>query len=193
MIYRCIFRSIVGGSYLIPCTSRCRLFFFFFFQAEDGIRDIGVTGVQTCALPISVRRLGWRTLKVWVRSGISDRLSELLAQQDENAMRKPLSALEATELYQELKKLHAEDAARRQAATQFGAEAPSGGENGAGHCPAPSPIRGEGDSRNQAAKMITGEQSYHRFERIAWLERIAADTSRTQAIQIGRASCRERV
>src|SRR5947209_14822466 len=29
--------------------------FFFFFQAEDGIRDIGVTGVQTCALPISRR------------------------------------------------------------------------------------------------------------------------------------------
>src|SRR3712207_7285311 len=27
--------------------------FVFFFQAEDGIRDIGVTGVQTCALPIS--------------------------------------------------------------------------------------------------------------------------------------------
>src|SRR5258708_36780705 len=30
--------------------------FFFFFQAEDGIRDDLVTGVQTCALPIS---LGW--------------------------------------------------------------------------------------------------------------------------------------
>src|SRR2546422_2672711 len=29
--------------------------FFFFFQAEDGIRDVAVTGVQTCALPISVR------------------------------------------------------------------------------------------------------------------------------------------
>src|SRR3989440_4189619 len=28
-------------------------FFFFFFQAEDGIRDLIVTGVQTCALPIS--------------------------------------------------------------------------------------------------------------------------------------------
>src|SRR2546429_4671869 len=28
-------------------------FFFFFFQAEDGIRDVAVTGVQTCALPIS--------------------------------------------------------------------------------------------------------------------------------------------
>src|SRR5476651_2791383 len=31
------------------------MIFFFFFQAEDGIRDIGVTGVQTCALPISSR------------------------------------------------------------------------------------------------------------------------------------------
>src|SRR5947208_7615156 len=29
------------------------VFFFFFFQAEDGIRDDLVTGVQTCALPIS--------------------------------------------------------------------------------------------------------------------------------------------
>src|SRR3712207_7627665 len=28
-------------------------YYSFFFQAEDGIRDIGVTGVQTCALPIS--------------------------------------------------------------------------------------------------------------------------------------------
>src|SRR2546430_4380251 len=30
------------------------VFFFFFFQAEDGIRDLTVTGVQTCALPISI-------------------------------------------------------------------------------------------------------------------------------------------
>ena len=33
------------------------LFIFFFFQAEDGIRDYDVTGVQTCALPILVRCL----------------------------------------------------------------------------------------------------------------------------------------
>src|SRR2546425_10421846 len=32
-------------------------FYFFFFQAEDGIRDKLVTGVQTCALPISGRTL----------------------------------------------------------------------------------------------------------------------------------------
>src|SRR5207245_6045071 len=31
-------------------------FCFFFFQAEDGIRDATVTGVQTCALPISLHR-----------------------------------------------------------------------------------------------------------------------------------------
>ena len=31
----------------------CFFVFFFFFQAEDGIRDDLVTGVQTCALPIS--------------------------------------------------------------------------------------------------------------------------------------------
>src|SRR2546422_11561044 len=30
----------------------CMYCFFFFFQAEDGIRDVAVTGVQTCALPI---------------------------------------------------------------------------------------------------------------------------------------------
>src|SRR2546421_9693201 len=33
----------------------CSVHIFFFFQAEDGIRDLIVTGVQTCALPISSR------------------------------------------------------------------------------------------------------------------------------------------
>src|SRR2546429_5796604 len=33
------------------------LYFFFFFQAEDGIRDVAVTGVQTCALPILLTRV----------------------------------------------------------------------------------------------------------------------------------------
>src|SRR2546430_11875787 len=32
---------------------------FFFFQAEDGIRDLTVTGVQTCALPISRNVVSW--------------------------------------------------------------------------------------------------------------------------------------
>src|SRR5438445_8921871 len=46
--------------------------FVFFFQAEDGIRDIGVTGVHTCALPIYSRSrsdqpwLGWSCAMAWV-------------------------------------------------------------------------------------------------------------------------------
>src|SRR2546421_11474756 len=40
--------------------------FFFFFQAEDGIRDLIVTGVQTCALPISVYDLGGGTYDISV-------------------------------------------------------------------------------------------------------------------------------
>src|SRR3989449_6990980 len=42
--------------------------FVFFFQAEDGIRDVAVTGVQTCALPIFVPTYpadwAWDTLQV---------------------------------------------------------------------------------------------------------------------------------
>src|SRR2546425_9567768 len=40
------------------CYHRC----FFFFQAEDGIRDKLVTGVQTCALPISLSQTNDRRL-----------------------------------------------------------------------------------------------------------------------------------
>src|SRR2546430_12355773 len=39
------------GHYACPLVSCCFVSFFF-FQAEDGIRDLTVTGVQTCALPI---------------------------------------------------------------------------------------------------------------------------------------------
>src|SRR5688572_31116999 len=46
-------RSICRFTSARPCTSRC-----FFFQAEDGIRDLTVTGVQTCALPISGAGVG---------------------------------------------------------------------------------------------------------------------------------------
>src|SRR5437016_8337608 len=37
---------------MCSCRSRFQGLRFFFFQAEDGIRDWSVTGVQTCALPI---------------------------------------------------------------------------------------------------------------------------------------------
>src|SRR2546430_5721054 len=41
----------------------------FFFQAEDGIRDLTVTGVQTCALPISALPLAQQALQQLRGSG----------------------------------------------------------------------------------------------------------------------------
>src|SRR5260221_843243 len=48
----------------------------FFFQAEDGIRDHCVTGVQTCALPISSRRRHTRSLCDWSSDVCSSDRSE---------------------------------------------------------------------------------------------------------------------
>ena len=50
-----------------------RLFLGFFFQAEDGIRDYDVTGVQTCALPISqTLGLDWRTPEGFIGKPFED-------------------------------------------------------------------------------------------------------------------------
>src|SRR2546422_6371207 len=61
-----------------PCfRSRVRPSLFF-FQAEDGIRDVAVTGVQTCALPISLgRRLGLLRLPVGEKPSVADFLGAL--------------------------------------------------------------------------------------------------------------------
>src|SRR5437879_6910144 len=48
--------------------------FFFFFQAEDGIRDTSVTGVQTCALPISEQGLTQGALQTEIK--LINRLKE---------------------------------------------------------------------------------------------------------------------
>src|SRR5229473_5981358 len=68
------------------------LFFFFFFQAEDGIRDKLVTGVQTCALPISVPRLSSKTGAGQPNSEI-EQLKQMLADQQRqiNELRQALA------------------------------------------------------------------------------------------------------
>src|SRR2546429_4067640 len=55
--YSCIFYTLLNFLfffYVFFLYNYLFFFVFFFFQAEDGIRDVAVTGVQTCALPISV-------------------------------------------------------------------------------------------------------------------------------------------
>ena len=125
----------------------------------------------------AVKELGWRTVRVWVRSGISDELKGLMALQDENLLHKPFSPTEAETLYRELKKVLAEDAARRQEATRFGADptAGIGVEDGADESSAPS---GAGYTRNQAATLVTGANSHQRLERIGRIKDIADDPTR---------------
>src|SRR2546430_7416095 len=60
---------------VVCCGVICIHYIFFFFQAEDGIRDLTVTGVQTCALPIwlSVRTLSrprWKKLTARSRGAL---------------------------------------------------------------------------------------------------------------------------
>lgn len=113
----------------------------------------------------AARRLGWRSMNVWVRSGISDRLEALLAQQDDNGLHKPLNEIEKAALYRELKQVRSEEAQLRKQATQFGAQA-DGGASG----PAPGAGPGEtGDARRQAAMAISGKASYNTHERVCAL------------------------
>src|SRR5690349_21991835 len=51
--YLCLFVYFIIFFFVFCFIFLFFFFFFFFFQAEDGIRDLYVTGVQTCALPIS--------------------------------------------------------------------------------------------------------------------------------------------
>ncbi len=126
----------------------------------------------------AIRELGWPTVRVWVRSGISDRLNSLLAWQDENTLHKPLSVIEAADLYRELRVVMAEDAERRQRATRFGATSEDG-DGGADSAP-PSP---PGKTRKQAAETITGSASYTRLEQINALEDIANGDDQPDAIR----------
>src|SRR2546425_3073128 len=62
---------------------RLSMFFFFFFQAEDGIRDKLVTGVQTCALPIFYKEVQVETKGefggVGIQIGIKDNRLTVIA------------------------------------------------------------------------------------------------------------------
>lgn len=125
----------------------------------------------------AIKQLGWRTVNVWVRSGISDRLGQLMSERDDNILHKPLTKQEASALYRELKQVMAEDAARRKAATQFSAENQPGGD---GPANVAGPSTALGDARRQAAQMVTGRSSYTTLERIGFLQQIADDPTQPE-------------
>ncbi|WP_166998377.1 ParB N-terminal domain-containing protein [Paramicrobacterium fandaimingii] len=137
------------------------------------------TGVLVCGARrlAAIKQLGWRTVNVWVRSGISTQLEHVLAEHDDHILAKPLTQLEAATLYRELKHLLAEDARQRETATRFSAENQPGTDGG-GNFPPPSdtPDTGPvGKTREQAAGMIPGAASYRTLDKIGYLQQHAAD------------------
>lgn len=121
----------------------------------------------------AIRRLGWKTVNVWVRSGISTTLGLLLAEQDDNLLHKPLTRTEEATLYAELKTLMAEDAAGRQEASRFTSTLENPRSDGAATVAAlPA-----GDTRKQAALLVSGRNAYTSLERINELQAIVADHS----------------
>ena len=147
------------------------------------IITIDPDGNLVCGLRrlVAMRKLGWKTADVWVRPGISDRLGQLLAEQDDNALHKPLTLTEQATLYRELKTLMAEDAAHRQEATRFHAAGERLGSDGGATVAPPSDTAGK--SRAQAALMVTGRNSYTSLERVSELQRLAADETQPAAVR----------
>lgn len=151
---------------------------------------ISPDGVLLCGLRrlAAVKQLGQRIVNVWVRTGVSTRLERLIAEQDENSIRQPLLPTEAAALYRELKQILAEDAARRQEATRFGADL--GAASGAAESAAP---RGGGDIRRQAARQVTGGNSYTKLEQVDQVRRIADDQSLPDEVRRFAATALERM
>lgn len=127
----------------------------------------------------AIRRLGWKTVNVWVRSGISTTLGLLLAEQDDNLLHKPLTRTEEASLYAELKALMVEDAAGRQEASRFTSNQANPRSHGAATVAAPQ----KGDTRQQAALMVTGRNAYTSLERINDLQRLAADPAEPEDVR----------
>src|SRR5437773_12439882 len=74
------------------------LFGLFFFQAEDGIRDRDVTGVQTCALPIFPADLSTFLVDYYRQKGVVMRLGEGVAGLDQRGGKSVLRTTSGGEL-----------------------------------------------------------------------------------------------
>lgn len=139
----------------------------------DGMLICGARRLAT------IRKLGWKTVNVWVRSGISTTLGLLLAEQDDNLLHKPLTRTEEATLYAELKALMAEDSAGRQEASRFTSKQENPRSDGAATVAAPS----TGDTRKQAALIVNGRNAYTSLERINELQQIVDDQGQSVEVR----------
>src|SRR5690606_41162591 len=72
----------------------CLFLSSFFFQAEDGIRDFHVTGVQTCALPISIACYAvLEGEQLWLRGFVGQPDASILLRAEQRAHKKDAEAL----------------------------------------------------------------------------------------------------
>ncbi len=133
---------------------------------QDGVL---ICGARRLA---AIKTLGWRTVNVWVRTGLSGKLAALMAERDDVVSHEEYSKVELADMYAELKAEIAADAARRVQATQFQAGSQSPLSDGLGNLPTPlgDPT---GDSRAQAAAMLGAP--YKTMEKVLAIKQVAAD------------------
>ncbi|MGE3193838.1 MAG: ParB N-terminal domain-containing protein [Microbacteriaceae bacterium] len=122
----------------------------------------------------AVKALGWRTVKVWVRSGIATDVERLLAEHDENVVRQSFSPLELARMYEALKRAYADEAniARNTRERDANGRITTG--------PKVGPV---GKSGRRAAEIVTGKRSEVTLERVLEIERIADDPAAPDAVR----------
>ena len=133
----------------------------------------------------AIKQLGWRTVNVWVRTELSSRLAALMAERDDVVSHKDYSKVELAEMYAELKAEFAADAARREQSTRFTSENQKPLSDGLAD--SATPLRKAegsevGDSRIQAAKMLSGT-SHYTMEHVLAIKQIAGDETRDPALR----------
>src|SRR3989442_1561880 len=166
-----------GLGSVVHTTSVSVLSWFFFFQAEDGIRDADVTGVQTCALPISSTRRGgggpaWafrlpRGSSRTTAAGSTSRARSAAALSSRSSCRaaSARSPSRRRRQRQSIRDDHSgggrEDAVGRRGGARRGGNEPAGAGGAEGRHTMSEPARTE-----RAAAELTREEAAHRIEEL---------------------------
>jgi ParB family chromosome partitioning protein len=145
----------------------------------------------------AMRRLGWTHTRPWWRPGLSDGATTVLAEHDENFLRQAYSKSEQATLFRELKSVLQQEAVRRKAVHWFGGPATSPGDEpeheqggnepdnyGSADSAAPEELGEPGDTRAQAAQLVTGRKAHQSLQRIGTLMDLAVDPDLPEPIRV---------